>query len=507
MLTALISRCLVLIFGTIYPAYRSYKVIEHKNLKQYLHYLRYWVVFACFVVVETVCDLFISWIPFYYELKILIILCLLLPPGSTFVYTNYIQPKIRTHEAEIDRFLESTKMGGYNAVVSAGSRLLKYSSDMFINTALRGSSLFGSSLLARSASSNSIYFRNSARTEYDIMEVGHGTTTARATRRGKHCYTGQYANTIGTSGQYILQDVATAFVRQLGHQAMTLNSNTVDDCDDIDPIGENSCVTDSNGAYPSANDVDHRISNHYRRRSEYGTVASNYGQSSLARYNKEPMSSPAIYQCAANQINALYHDIDDQCLNYDDDRDEGDAADDNDFQDDDDIYDADYNPNEQDSVVKARRPLTRQSHYNRCNKQSTDVKLEEPHQQINSNEVRTSSAILDAADPARFSIDGRRSSLAYRLSGQQRNTNVAKMSPKEDDNGSGNNSNNDDHHVVSNMNEESTVSIAGSSTSTTGRMLTRLQIRSIKQREHDHRNRNSMSSSYNIDVVKTTALQ
>lgn len=137
MLASFISRFLILALGTFYPAYRSYKALRSKSATEYLCWLRYWVVFACFVVVEAVCDIFISWIPFYHELKIITVLCLLTRSGSTIVYKNIVHPTISCHEAQIDQFLESTRTGGYNAVVNAGSRLLKYGSDMFINTAIK----------------------------------------------------------------------------------------------------------------------------------------------------------------------------------------------------------------------------------------------------------------------------------------------------------------------------------------------------------------------------------
>ncbi|CAB1325223.1 unnamed protein product [Coregonus sp. 'balchen'] len=62
--------CHALAFGTLYPAYSSYKAVKTKNVKEYVKWMMYWIVFALFTTVETLTDLFMSWFPFYFELKI-----------------------------------------------------------------------------------------------------------------------------------------------------------------------------------------------------------------------------------------------------------------------------------------------------------------------------------------------------------------------------------------------------------------------------------------------------
>lgn len=54
-----------IIFTVIYPAYRSFKAVRNKNLKEYLKWIVYWIVFAFFTCMELVTDALLNWFPFY----------------------------------------------------------------------------------------------------------------------------------------------------------------------------------------------------------------------------------------------------------------------------------------------------------------------------------------------------------------------------------------------------------------------------------------------------------
>lgn len=54
-----------LIFTTIYPAYRSFKAVRNKNLKEYLKWIVFWIVYAFFTCFELVTDALFNWFPFY----------------------------------------------------------------------------------------------------------------------------------------------------------------------------------------------------------------------------------------------------------------------------------------------------------------------------------------------------------------------------------------------------------------------------------------------------------
>lgn len=89
MISVLFSRAVILTAGTLYPAYRSYKAVRTKDVKEYVKWMMYWIVFALFCVSETVADILVAfWFPFYYEIKIIFVLWLISPwtKGASILY-------------------------------------------------------------------------------------------------------------------------------------------------------------------------------------------------------------------------------------------------------------------------------------------------------------------------------------------------------------------------------------------------------------------------------------
>ncbi|KAI8872062.1 hypothetical protein GQ42DRAFT_107860, partial [Ramicandelaber brevisporus] len=74
-------------------------------------WLTYWIVIGAFTAVESVTDLFISWLPLYSLAKMLMIMWLILPQtqGHLYVYVRFLQPLIARHEKEIDAYLAKVK--------------------------------------------------------------------------------------------------------------------------------------------------------------------------------------------------------------------------------------------------------------------------------------------------------------------------------------------------------------------------------------------------------------
>ena len=54
----------------VYPAYMSFKAVESAETTDDTQWLTYWVVFSVFSIVENITAFFVSWIPFYYFIKI-----------------------------------------------------------------------------------------------------------------------------------------------------------------------------------------------------------------------------------------------------------------------------------------------------------------------------------------------------------------------------------------------------------------------------------------------------
>jgi len=91
--------------GCLYPAYCSIKALETSHKDDDTQWLTYWVVFASFSVIESVSDIFISWMPFYWLGKCAFLVWCMSPMelnGSVLVYRNIILPIFRQNEEKID---------------------------------------------------------------------------------------------------------------------------------------------------------------------------------------------------------------------------------------------------------------------------------------------------------------------------------------------------------------------------------------------------------------------
>lgn len=141
MISSLLSRVVILVFGTLFPAYYSYKAVKTKNVKEYVKWMMYWIVFAFFTCFETLTDLFLSfWFPFYYELKILVVLWLLSPAtrGSSILYRKFVHPWLTRREDDIDNCIAQAKQQGYSTVIQLGTKGVNYATTVLMQTAIKG---------------------------------------------------------------------------------------------------------------------------------------------------------------------------------------------------------------------------------------------------------------------------------------------------------------------------------------------------------------------------------
>ncbi|XP_060026127.1 receptor expression-enhancing protein 1 isoform X3 [Lagenorhynchus albirostris] len=144
MVAWIISRLVVLIFGTLYPAYSSYKAVKSKDIKEYVKWMMYWIIFALFTTAETFTDIFLCWFPFYYELKIAFVAWLLSPytKGSSLLYRKFVHPTLSSKEKEIDDCLVQAKDRSYDALVHFGKRGLNVAATAAVMAASKVVRLF-----------------------------------------------------------------------------------------------------------------------------------------------------------------------------------------------------------------------------------------------------------------------------------------------------------------------------------------------------------------------------
>ncbi|XP_051667885.1 receptor expression-enhancing protein 4 isoform X1 [Manacus candei] len=139
MMSWILSRVIELVFGMLYPAYASYKAVKAKNIREYVRWMMYWIVFALFMATETFTDLLISWFPFYYEVKMAFVLWLLSPytRGASLLYRRFVHPTLARKEKDIDTFLVRTRERGYETMLHFGKRGLNLAATAAVQAATK----------------------------------------------------------------------------------------------------------------------------------------------------------------------------------------------------------------------------------------------------------------------------------------------------------------------------------------------------------------------------------
>ncbi|XP_067314026.1 receptor expression-enhancing protein 2 isoform X2 [Pseudorasbora parva] len=148
MVSWIISRMVVLAFGTLYPAYSSYKAVKTKNVKEYVKWMMYWIVFAIFTTAETITDMLLSWFPFYFELKIAFVVWLLSPytKGSSVLYRKFVHPTLSNKEKEIDEYITQAKDRSYETMMRFGKRGLNIAATAAVTAATKGQGVLSEKL-------------------------------------------------------------------------------------------------------------------------------------------------------------------------------------------------------------------------------------------------------------------------------------------------------------------------------------------------------------------------
>lgn len=95
--------------GFLYPVYSSIVAVETADKDDDTQWLMYWVVFALFSTLENFAGVIVYWIPFYYPLKVSVLLWCMLPQykGSVVIYENVIKPQFIKHQSKINAALNA----------------------------------------------------------------------------------------------------------------------------------------------------------------------------------------------------------------------------------------------------------------------------------------------------------------------------------------------------------------------------------------------------------------
>ncbi|XP_052436583.1 receptor expression-enhancing protein 1-like isoform X2 [Carassius gibelio] len=102
--------------------------------------MMYWIIFALFTTVEVITDIFLCWLPFYYELKIAFVVWLLSPytKGSSVLYRKFVHPTLSSKEKDIDEYLCQAKDKSYDTLMHFGRKGLNVAATAAVMAATKG---------------------------------------------------------------------------------------------------------------------------------------------------------------------------------------------------------------------------------------------------------------------------------------------------------------------------------------------------------------------------------
>eukprot|EP00096_Caligus_rogercresseyi_P000171 TRINITY_DN1046_c0_g1_i3.p1 TRINITY_DN1046_c0_g1~~TRINITY_DN1046_c0_g1_i3.p1 ORF type:complete len:247 (+),score=34.43 TRINITY_DN1046_c0_g1_i3:679-1419(+) len=132
-----------LLLGTLYPGFQSFKAVKTKNIREYVKWMMYWIVFALYTGIESFMDIFVAfWFPFYYEIKIVILMWLLSPVaegslGSSITYRKFVHPFLLKEEDEIDKYLTMIGNQGYKTFWKYSNEGFNFITRMVMQTAIK----------------------------------------------------------------------------------------------------------------------------------------------------------------------------------------------------------------------------------------------------------------------------------------------------------------------------------------------------------------------------------
>ncbi|KAF9581241.1 ER membrane protein DP1/Yop1 [Lunasporangiospora selenospora] len=99
------------LLGWVYPAYRSFKALETPEKEDDKQWLTYWCVYGFVSILESFTDVLLYWFPFYFFLKTVFLLWLMIPSfnGAVIIYTRVLRPFLVQHKSDIDASYQNLK--------------------------------------------------------------------------------------------------------------------------------------------------------------------------------------------------------------------------------------------------------------------------------------------------------------------------------------------------------------------------------------------------------------
>eukprot|EP00301_Raphidiophrys_heterophryoidea_P022572 c6700_g1_i1.p1 GENE.c6700_g1_i1~~c6700_g1_i1.p1 ORF type:complete len:178 (-),score=39.87 c6700_g1_i1:158-691(-) len=111
MIGSTLSGIIEVVLGLMCPAYATFKCLKHGTEAEQQQWLVFWIVNAWFLCFGFFADIFLSWLPMYYETKVALLLWMVLPQtqGGIFLYNNYLLGALESHEDKIDQIVNQAQ--------------------------------------------------------------------------------------------------------------------------------------------------------------------------------------------------------------------------------------------------------------------------------------------------------------------------------------------------------------------------------------------------------------
>ncbi len=113
------------IIGVAYPAFMSFVALESEGEDDDKLWLTYWVVFGCFSIADQFAGIILSLIPFYYVLKVAMLIWMFHPStqGAITLYDNFLLPYVKQYQGRIQEFEKTLEKGFKSATQAVGSKI------------------------------------------------------------------------------------------------------------------------------------------------------------------------------------------------------------------------------------------------------------------------------------------------------------------------------------------------------------------------------------------------
>lgn len=105
------SSILTLVITVLYPSFKSIQALETKSNDDDKEWLTYWIIFGLFSLIDDCCGCLLSFIPYFYWIKLAFFIYLLAPQtrGAQFLYNTVVKQQLHKYKSQIESLISDVK--------------------------------------------------------------------------------------------------------------------------------------------------------------------------------------------------------------------------------------------------------------------------------------------------------------------------------------------------------------------------------------------------------------